>query len=252
MTDGAMSQDEIDALLAGVDIAASQSAGKTSGGTQLLSKEEIDDLLKAVNAAEKKEQEASGFNDRPNLFTKEHIRGISIIHEKFALMAKKSLSDHLRTQVGLSVASVDQIFMGEFNRCIPVPSALGVVNMEPLKGSVVIELDPSLACAAIKKLIGVNREPNSQWYEMAEIEKKIIISIFNCLMKCLRESWLEIIDVKPRLEKVEPDPNFIRSIPLSEWIALVTIETRVWDVQSMINICIPHTVIAPVLDKFAG
>jgi len=259
MSNGALSMDEIMDLLNGVDAAAKGEPQKPSdsgvagsndsGGTSVLSQDEIGILLNAVNASEKNEIKDYDENIRPMLFSKKHIREIMIIHEKFALMAMKSLSDQLRSQVTLSVASVDQLYMGEFNRCIPVPGVLALVSLEPFKGYAVIEIDPSLTSAIINKIGGGNKKRHEQWYALTAIQKKIIEGIFDCILENLRNAWSEIIALSPRLIKIEPDPQFIRNIPPSEWVALVTVEAKVWNVESMINICIPYPVIEPVLEK---
>ena len=253
MSDGPLSQEEIDAMLAGVDIAAGYNDGSSkaeaSGGTQILTPEEIEDLLNAINASEKKEAGNHPPDDRPNSFSREHIREISIIHDKFALLAKKNLSDQFRTNVNMCVASVDQIYMGEFNRCIPIPSALGVIDMEPLKGVSILEIDPAIISAILKNICNSDGDPNKNWYELTEIEKQIITVTFNCLIKNLREAWSEIIDLQPKLVKIEPDPKFIRNTPTSLWVALVTLETKMWETEGMMNLCIPHPVIEPVLEK---
>ena len=259
MSDGALSLDEIVDLLKGVDMAAKGAAKNPDAGsdasseTSVLSKDDISILLNAINVADaaKTAQEEKDFGERPNKFSKKHINEISIIHEKFALMAIKELSELVRTQVNLEVASVDQLFMDEFNRCIPVPSVIAVVSMEPLKGNIIIEIDPSMTSAIINKIGGGTGGKHKQWYELDMKEKKIIGDIFICLLKKLREAWAEVIDLSPRLVKVEPDPKFIRDYPPTEWLALVTLQTKVWDVESMINICIPFPVIEPVLEKLS-
>jgi flagellar motor switch protein FliM len=219
-----------------------------SDGT--LSLDEIMDLLNTVNAAGTADKkDAQDFTERPNKFSREHLRTISIIHEKFALMANKSLSDQLGAKVNITLASVDQLYMEEFFRSIPVPTTLGVINMEPLNGITILEIDPAIITAIIKKIGGGSGEQNEQWYELTIIEKKIIEGIFDCIFKNLQEAWSEVIDLRPRLEKIEPDPKFIRNVSPSEWVALVTLETKMLDAEGMINFCIPYPVIEPILEK---
>jgi len=263
MSNGAFSQDEIDALLAGVSLSElgyktetadpgqsdDQKKSAVSGGTQVLSKDEIDTLLAAINADDKKKAEASGVDERPMKFSREHIKGLSIIHQKFSYMAVKDLSDMLKTNFNIHVASVDQLYMDEFNRCIPVPSVLAVVSMRPLKGNIIIELDPSLTSAIINKIGGGTGGKHKQWYELTLKEKNVIINLFNIILGKLRDAWSEVIQISPLIVKIEPDPDLITDYQSTEWLALVTLETKVWDVQSMINICIPYPVLEPIMDK---
>jgi len=264
--DGALSQNEIDMLLAGVDMSQAISKKPTnastqsdaqkkaaiSGGTQPLSQDEISTLLNAIGASEKikAEANASESQERPMKFSQGHLKGLSIIHQKFAYMTMNNLTEQLRTNVSLQVASVDQIYLDEYNRSIPVPIMLAVVNMQPLNGNVIIEVDSAITTAIIKKIYGGNEESYDQWYYLNLKEKNIIINLYNTIIKNLQNAWAEVINIQPRLVKIEPDPKFIRGYKPTEWVALVVMEAKLWDIKTMINIVIPHPVIEPVLDRF--
>ncbi|MDR0441815.1 MAG: hypothetical protein LBH44_00235 [Treponema sp.] len=251
MSDGALPQDEIDALLAGVDVALSGGKKETKGsGMNVLSQDEIGLLLNAINTAGKEESADGNTDERPNKFSREHLREISLIHEKFASLAAKSLSIKLQRTVKMTVASVDQLYMGEFIRSIPAPTTLGVISMKPLIGGAVLEMDPPITFAIIDKICCSDVVSSKSWRELTDNDKFIMTKFYAGLLDDLRDAWYRIIDLKPRLEdKIETDPRFIRIAPPSEWVALVTLEANINDAEGMLNLCIPHPVIEPVLEK---
>jgi flagellar motor switch protein FliM len=80
-------------------------------------------------------------------------------------------------------------------------------------------------------------------------DKFILKGIYTSLIDDLRDAWYEVTVLRPRFDKIETDPRFIRLAPPMEWVALVTLEARMDDVEGMLNFCIPYPVIEPVLEK---
>ena len=121
---------------------------------EVLSQDEIDQLLSAISAGEISTEEIHQPRDqrkikiydfkRPDKFSKDQIRTVSIMHETFARLTTTSMSAQLRSLVHVHVASVDQLTYEEFIRSIPNPTTLAVIDMDPLKGSAILEIDPAI------------------------------------------------------------------------------------------------------------
>jgi flagellar motor switch protein FliM len=89
-----------------------------------------------------------------DVLSKDHIREIALIHEKFANMASKSLSEQLRSKITMKIGAVDQFCMGDFFRSIPSSTIFGIINMEPLNGIAIIGIDFYTISAIIDKVCG--------------------------------------------------------------------------------------------------
>lgn len=230
---------------------------------EVLSQDEIDQLLTAISTGEVDAEEMKNSNEqrkikiydfkRPDKFSKDQIRTISMIHETFARLTTTSLSAQLRSMVHVHVVSVDQLTYEEFIRSIPNPTTLAVVDMEPLKGSAVLEIDPSITFAIIEKLFGGKAEGNQKISrELTEIESAVIEGVIVRILGNLRESWSNVIDLRPRLGRIEVNPQFAQVVPPSDMVVLVTLETKVGEVEGMTNFCIPYITIEPVISKLSG
>ena len=68
----------------------------------------------------------------------------------------------------------------------------------------------------------------------------------------MRESWSTVIDLRPRLGGIETNPQFAQIVPPSEMVVLVTLETKVGDVEGMMNLCIPYLTIEPIISKLSA
>ena len=68
-------------------------------------------------------------------------------------------------------------------------------------------------------------------------------------VQLLREPWINVLDVHPRLERIETNSQFAQIISPSEMIAIVTISIKIGDVEGFMNICLPYITLEPVMDK---
>ncbi len=230
--------------------------------TEVLSQDEIDQLLTAISAGDAEPEEAQQVAERKNIriwdfrrpdkFSKEQIRTVSFMHETFARLTTTSLSAQLRSLVNVHVASVDQLTYEEFIRSIPSPTALAVINMDPLKGSAVLEIDPAVTFAIIDRLFGGTGEGSKINRELSEIERTVMESIIVRILGNMREAWSQVIDLRPRLGQIETNPQFAQIVPPTEMVVLVTLETKVEDVEGMMNFCIPYLTIEPIISKLSA
>jgi flagellar motor switch protein FliM len=189
---------------------------------------------------------------RPDKFSKEQIRTVEIIHETFARLATTTLSAHLRSLAHVHVAAVDQLTYEEFIRSIPNPTTIGVVHMDPLKGSAVLQIDPSVTFCIIDRLFGGKGEWGNFNREVTDIEMSIMESVFIRLLGNLRESWALMLDLRPRLGQVEVNPQFAQIVPPSEMIVLVTFEVGLGDSTGMMNLVLPYLTIEPIIHKLSA
>jgi len=230
--------------------------------TEVLSQDEIDQLLTAISTGEVEGEEALKRAEtrkikiydfkRPDKFSKDQIRTLQMMHETFARLTTTSLSAQLRTIVHVHVASVDQLTYEEFLRSIPNPTTLSVINMDPLKGSSIFEMDPSITFTIIDRLFGGPGEAAKINRELTDIELSVIEGIIVRILGNLREAWSNVIDLRPRLGNIETNPQFAQIVPPSDMVVLITLETKVGDVEGMTNFCIPYLTIEPIITKLSA
>jgi flagellar motor switch protein FliM len=229
---------------------------------EVLSQDEIDQLLTAISSGDIETEEVAQQADqrkikiydfkRPDKFSKEQIRTVSIMHETFARLTTTSLSANLRSLVHVHVASVDQLTYEEFIRSIPNPTTLAVINMDPLKGSAVLEIDPSVTFSIIDRLFGGKGEGTKVTRDLSDIEQSVMEGIIVRILGNMREAWSQVIDLRPRLGQIETNPQFAQIVPPTEMVVLVTLETKVGEVEGMMNFCIPYLTIEPIISKLSA
>lgn len=229
---------------------------------EVLSQDEIDQLLTAISSGDVETDDLTQPTEsrkikiydfkRPDKFSKEQIRTVSIMHETFARLTTTALSAQLRSLVQVHVASVDQLTYEEFIRSIPNPTTLGVINMDPLKGSAILEVDPAITFSIIDRLFGGKGEGTKVSRDLTDIENSVMEGIIVRILGNMREAWSQVIDLRPRLGQIETNPQFAQIVPPTEMVVLVTLETKVGEVEGMMNFCIPYLTIEPIISKLSA
>ncbi|NEW05554.1 flagellar motor switch protein FliM [Paenibacillus sp. SYP-B3998] len=227
----------------------------------VLSQNEIDALLAALSSGEmdadelKKEEtqkkvRAYDFK-RAVRFSKDHIRSLTRIHENFARYLTTYFSAQLRTFVQINVVQVEQLPYDEFIRSIPKMTILNIFEAEPLEGRMVLEVHPNVAFAMLDRLLGGAGTTPTKINALTEIETIVMERIFSRAFDSLQEAWKTVIDIQPRLEALETNPQFMQIVSPNETIALISLSTKIGDTTGMINLCIPHVVIEPIMPRLS-
>src|SRR5580765_3999421 len=132
--------------------------------SKILSQDEIDALMSSAPAAEptmSANDPASGsvitYNfRRPDRVSKEQIRSLHFMHDRFARNVAQSLSAYLRTVTDISIVSVEQFAYAEFVMSLPDPTAYYAISLQPFEGLAALELTPAVAFTMIDRMLGGN------------------------------------------------------------------------------------------------
>ncbi len=189
---------------------------------------------------------------RPDKFSRDHQRTLNNMHEQFARLSTTSMSAQLRTLVNFHVASVDQLTYEEFIRSIPSPSCMAIIMMDPLKGNAILEIDPAITFTIIDRLFGGGGASTKINRELTEIEAKVMEFMVSRMLVGLREAWTNVVDLRPRLSQIEGNPNFIQSVAPNEMCIVITFETKVSEVEGLMNLCLPFMTIEPIIQKLSS
>lgn len=227
----------------------------------ILSQNEIDRLLQQLNtgeldvkefskdAAEKKVRNHD-FR-RPSKFAKDHIRTLNIINENYARLLTNFLSGYLRTLVQVDVQTVQPLQYSEFTNSIANPAVLGIVNFDPLPGSIIFEINPSIAYSLIDRILGGKGIGIDRVRGFTEIELAILMRLMTQMLSLMREPWENVTEIRPMLDRIETNAQFAQLMSPNEMVALVTFTAKIGDVEGFFNICIPHMVVEPIMPKLS-
>jgi len=228
---------------------------------EVMSQNEIDSLLASIGSGEENidnmkvvEEKPLKLYDfrRPDKFSKDQLRAIQMIHESFCRSLTTSLSTMVRSIVSVEVVAVDQLAYDEFVHSLVQPTVIGILEMYPLAGNAILEINNQLTFAIIDRLLGGKGEPINKPRDLTDIERTVVERIMMKILEHLEESWSTVVDVRYRFETMESNPFFVQVCPGSDMVLLVTMQLQIGDVQGIMNFCIPYFVIEPLMDKLSS
>lgn len=228
----------------------------------ILSQAEIDALLSALSQGhvdaeeikQSKTQKRIRVYDfkRPNKFSKGQIHSLQNIHENYCRGLTTYFSAHLHSVIESKVLSIEQITYDEFIRSLPNPTVLGIYTMEPLEGTVLMEISPTVVFTMIDRLLGGQGASSYKNRDLTEIERSIMEHRLGQMIGLAQEAWAEVYAIQPKLVALETNPQFTQIVAPNEMIVLVTLEVKIGQSAGMVNICMPYLVLEPIVDKLSS
>lgn len=225
---------------------------------EVLSQNEIDSLLQALSNGEldmdemkeNGEKQVKNYDfARPAKFSKEHLRTMEFIFEHYGRLLSTNLPVYLRKNIQVEVMNSEAQTYSEFSNALSNPVILGVVNMSPLNGNIIIELASNLGYAMVDRMLGGAGLPLEKTRDFSEIELLIIERIMTVCTNLLREPWLNVAELNPRLERIETNSQFAQIISPSEMTAIITINLKMGEVEGLMNVCLPYLTLEDIMDK---
>ncbi|MGE5552332.1 MAG: flagellar motor switch protein FliM [Betaproteobacteria bacterium] len=228
---------------------------------EVLSQEEIDALLSALSTGEVKVEDVRNEESRrrvkvydfrrPDKFSKDQLRTIEFMHENYARLLSTSLATYLRTIVDVHLISVQQMTYGEFIQSLPSPTIISVFQLNPL-GTAILELNPELGLMMVERLLGGKLKLPEKGRELTDIEQTILRRIIFRSLGHLKEAWQNVAEVEAQFERMELNPHFIQIVAPNQMVVLVTLSVKSEDNEGFLNICLPDTLLEPVLSKLTA
>lgn len=225
---------------------------------EVLSQNEIDSLLQALSTGELDVEEMKDNDEkrvknydftRPAKFSKEHLRTLEMIFENYGRLLQTNLPVYLRKAVQVEVMNSEAVTYSEFSNALSNPVLIGLVNVSPLKGTIMLEVAENLGYTIIDRMLGGAGVPLEKSREFSEIELLILERVFSVCVDLLREPWSNVCEISPRLERIETNSQYVQVISPTEMIALVTINIKIGEVEGLMNVCLPYLTLETVMDK---
>jgi flagellar motor switch protein FliM len=237
-----LSQEEVDALLKSHTKPAGKGSGAgggdRSGGTLQAKKAQLQRKVTLYNFR------------RPDRVSREQMRSLHFMHDRFARNFSSSLSAYLRTITEVNLVSVEQLSYQEFLLSVPDPTCFNAISIKPLEGALALEVNPTLVFPIIDKMLGGPGEPLKLLRTMTDIEQSIFDGVLKLVLEDLREAWRGIVDLDFRVQARETSPQLIQIVAPNEVVLLVVFEVKMGPVSGMINLAIPSIILEPIATKF--
>lgn len=225
--------------------------------TEVLSQDEVDALLKGVNGDEEPEVEAeAGEGPRPyNLATQERIvRGrmptLEIINERFSRLLRIGMFNFMRKSPDISIGPIKTQKYGEFVRNLVVPTNLNIVAPKPLRGNALVIFDPVLVFAVIDNLFGGDSRFHTriEGRDFTATEMRIVTRMLEVVLENYSRAWQPVHPLRFEHVRSEMHTQFANIATPSEVVVTTTFAVEFGSAGGEIHICIPYSTVEPIRD----
>ena len=245
MSDEVLSQAEVESLLSAMvssgDAAAEQTA--TSAAPEISIESVAPNITTQAKIAQRKRrtEKVNPYDfKRPERVGKEQMRALQTLHEGFSRNFAAGLSAMLRSMVEVKLTSVDQLTYSEFVFSLENPTCFNLLKAEPLEGSLILDMSPSVLYPLIDRLLGGGREGSVLARRpLTEIELRLVNRITTLFIKELQSAWENVLPLEITVERVESNPQLVQIVPPNEVVVLISFELTLGDIRGMFNLCIP-------------
>ncbi|MDK1022346.1 MAG: flagellar motor switch protein FliM [Candidatus Hydrogenedentes bacterium] len=230
----------------------------------ILSQEEVDMLLSAVTegdlgsdlpapAATVEEIVLSTYDfRRPERVSKEQLKGLQSLFEALARELSILLPPFLRTAVHVDLTSIDQLTYDEFILSVARPTSMSIIDMTPLEGRSILELNPAMVFPIVDRVLGGKGSSLSAPRELTEIEDRIVYRIVLMVLDSWKRAWEHLVEFKMGVSNQESDPLIVQIVAGSEMVIRVGYEVYIGETVGSMNICVPLMVLNPILDQISS
>lgn len=224
--------------------------------SDLLSQDEIDALLHGVDNGDVDTDGDEFANDgvaRDFDFASHDriVRGrmptLEMINERFARKFRISLFNMLRRSAEISVSGIQMLKFSEYIHSMFVPTSLNIVKIKPLRGSALCVFDPKLVFIVVDNYYGgVGRHAKIEGREFSATEQRVINIVLNHAFHDLMEAWKPVLPVEFEFLNMEVNPQFANIVSPSEVVVVSTFHIELDGGGGDFQVAIPYAMIEPI------
>src|SRR5262249_31475152 len=124
---------------------------------------------------------------------------------------------------------------------------------EPLDGHLILDINPSILFPIIDRLLGGGRDTTPLARRpLTEIELRLVARITSLFLEEFRRAWVNVVELKPYVERVESNPQLVQIVPPNEVIVLISFEITLGEARGMMNLCIPFNSLERISQKLSS
>jgi len=225
--------------------------------TDLLSQEEIDALLQGVDGGDVEtekgvdapagEASAYDFNSQDRI-----VRGrmptLEMVNERFARYFRISLFNFLRRSTEVSVSGIQMLKFSEYVHSLFVPTNLNIIKIKALRGSALFVFDPSLVFMIVDTYFGGSGKfhNTAEGREFTATEIRVIRIVLDIVFEDLKKAWEPVLKLDFEYVNSEVNPQFANIVSPTEVMVVSTIHLELEGGGGDIQFSLPYSMLEPI------
>lgn len=226
--------------------------------SDLLSQDEIDALLHGVDDVEEDEivENASDFQDgsadydfsSQDRIVRGRMPTLEMVNERFARHMRISLFNMMRRTAEVSINGIQMIKFGEYIHTLFVPTSLNMVRFRPLKGTGLITMEARLVFILVDNFFGGDGRYHAkiEGREFTPTERRIIQMLLKLIFEDYKESWSPVMDVSFEYLDSEVNPSMANIVSPTEVVVISSFHIELDGGGGDFHIALPYSMLEPI------
>ncbi|MDN3610662.1 flagellar motor switch protein FliM [Vibrio ostreicida] len=225
--------------------------------TDLLSQDEIDALLHGVDDVDDGDDEQGGGASDPTVdfdFSSQDriVRGrmptLELINERFARHLRISLFNMLRKTAEVSINGVQMMKFGEYQNTLYVPTSLNMVRFRPLKGTALVTMEARLVFILVENFFGGDGRFHAriEGREFTPTERRIVQLLLKIVFEDYKEAWSPVMGVEFEYLDSEVNPSMANIVSPTEVIVVSSFHIEVDGGGGDFHVVMPYSMVEPI------
>jgi len=218
----------------------------------ILTQEEIDALLSGVDEEDVDSAEGESANIITYDLTNQDkvVRGrmptLELIAERFARMLRNDLPNSLKVPIEVGMGGVQVIKYSEYIDALYVPTCIKLLRIKPFTGTCLLTLDAKLIHRLVDLFFGGSGAVDSlEGKEFTLTEKRVIDRIVKLVIEDFELAWKDELPVEIEVVGDEINPGLVNVIPGSEVLMLSSFRLELEDGGGELHIAFPYAALEP-------
>ena len=226
--------------------------------SDLLSQDEIDALLHGVDDVEEEDavedvvQSKDGTSDYDFSSQDRIVRGrmptLEMVNERFARHMRISLFNMMRRTAEVSINGIQMIKFGEYIHTLFVPTSLNMVRFRPLKGTALITMEARLVFILVDNFFGGDGRYHAkiEGREFTPTERRIIQMLLKLIFEDYKEAWSPVMDVSFEYLDSEVNPSMANIVSPTEVVVISSFHIELDGGGGDFHIALPYSMLEPI------
>ncbi|WP_066454264.1 flagellar motor switch protein FliM [Castellaniella caeni] len=225
----------------------------------MLSQDEVDALLAGVTGEESADAPAAEAPQdgvrpydlgSPDRVVRHRMQTLELINERFARRLRSMFFGFMRRNADITVNSIKIQTYSEFERNLPVPSNLNMVAMKPLRGTGLFSFDPNLVFLVIDSLFGGHGRYNTrvEGRDFTNTEQRIIRRLLNLTLECYGQAWDAVYPIEFEYIRSEMHTKFASIGAGNDVMVVSSFNIEMGSSGGKLIVCLPYSMLEPIRD----
>ncbi len=223
----------------------------------LLSQDEIDALLHGVDDGDigsgddAQELEAGGVRTYDLTNQERIVRGrmpaLEMINERFARRIRQTLFNLLRRSVDVTVGDVQVMKYGDYTQTLSLPTSMNLVKAVPLRGTALFILDAKLVFKLVDNFFGGDgRQAKIEVRDFTPTETRLVHKTLRQFFADLEEAWKPVMGLKFEQIGHEMNPVMANVVSPTEVVVVSTFQVDLDGGSGELQVTMPYSMLEPI------